>query len=102
MTAQQSDTDAGPARLYRDLLEAWNRRDAAGMAALFAHDGSLVGFDGSQVDGGPPAVAAHLAPIFASHATPAYVGKIRELRAFAPRRASCAPLRAWCRMAAAI
>jgi len=64
---QQGDTGAGPARLYRDLLEAWNRRDAAGMAALFAHDGSLVGFDGSQVDGGPPAVESHLAPIFVSH-----------------------------------
>ncbi len=85
MTAQQSDTDAGPARLYRDLLEAWNRRDAAGMAALFAHDGSLVGFDGSQVDGGPPAVAAHLAPIFARHATPAYVGTVREVRTLAPK-----------------
>ena len=84
MIEQQGDTGAGPARLYRDLLEAWNRRDAAGMAALFAHDGSLVGFDGSQVDGGPPAVAAHLAPIFARHATPSYVGKIRELRTLAP------------------
>ena len=83
---QQGDhRSPGPARLYRDLLDAWNRRDAAGMAALFAHDGSLVGFDGSQVDGGPPAVAAHLAPIFASHATPAYVGKVREVRTLAPK-----------------
>ena len=40
----------------------------------------MVGFDGSQVDGGPPAVAAHLAPIFVSHATPAYVGTVREVR----------------------
>ena len=47
-------------------FDAWNRRDAAGMAALFSHDGSLVGFDGSQIDGGPQAVAAHLGPIFAS------------------------------------
>ena len=84
MIEQQGDMDAGPARLYRALLDAWNRRDAAGMAALFTHDGSLVGFDGSQVDGGPPAVAAHLAPIFASHATPSYVGAVREVRALAP------------------
>src|SRR5688572_4769705 len=55
------------------------------MAALFTHDGSLVGFDGSQIDGGPSAVAAHLTPIFASHATPAYVGKVREVRELAPR-----------------
>ena len=42
MIEQQGDMDAGPARLYRALLDAWNRRDAAGMAALFTHDGSLV------------------------------------------------------------
>ena len=84
MTAQ-IDPDSGPARLYRDLLDAWNRRDAAGMAALFTHDGSLVGFDGSQIDGGPQTVEAHLTPIFSSHATPAYVGKLREVRELAPK-----------------
>jgi len=81
----QIDPDSGPARLYRDLLDAWNRRDAAGMAALFTHDGSLVGFDGSQIDGGPQTVEAHLTPIFSSHATPAYVGKLREVRELAPK-----------------
>jgi len=81
----QIDPDSGPARLYRDLLDAWNRRDAAGMAALFTHDGSLVGFDGSQIDGGPKAVESHLTPIFSSHATPAYVGKLREVRELAPK-----------------
>ena len=30
--------------LYRDLIERWNERDAAGMAALFADDGESVGF----------------------------------------------------------
>jgi methyltransferase (TIGR00027 family)/uncharacterized protein (TIGR02246 family) len=80
-----SDSESGPARLYRDLLDAWNRRDAAGMAALFTHDGSLVGFDGSQIDGGPAAVEAHLAPVFASHATPAYVGRVREVRDLASK-----------------
>jgi len=84
VTAHQSDSEAGPERLYRDLLDAWNRRDAAGMAALFAHDGGLIGFDGSQIDGGPPAVAAHLTPIFTSHATPAYIAAVREVRALAP------------------
>ena len=85
MTTTPIDPDSGPARLYRDLLDAWNRRDAAGMAALFTHDGSLVGFDGSQIDGGPQAVESHLTPIFASHATPAYVGKLREVRELAPK-----------------
>ena len=85
MATTHFEPDSGPARLYRDLLDAWNRRDAAGMAALFTHDGSLVGFDGSQIDGGAAAVEAHLAPIFASHVTPAYVGKVREVRELAPK-----------------
>ena len=85
MTTEPIDPDSGPARLYRDLLDTWNRRDAAGMAALFTHDGSLVGFDGSQIDGGPKAVEAHLAPIFGSHATPTYVGRVREVRELAPK-----------------
>src|SRR6187402_151683 len=87
MSAERPDRqqESGPARLYRDLLDAWNRRDAAGMAALFTHDGSLVGFDGSQIDGGPRAVESHLSPIFARHATPAYVGKVREVRELAPK-----------------
>jgi methyltransferase (TIGR00027 family)/uncharacterized protein (TIGR02246 family) len=85
VTTTPIDADSGPARLYRDLLDAWNRRDAAGMAALFTHDGSLVGFDGSQIDGGPKEVEAHLAPIFASHPTAAYIGKLREVRALAPK-----------------
>ena len=84
MTTVQNNPESGPARLYRDLLDAWNRRDAAGMAALFTHDGSLVGFDGSQIDGGPQAVASHLGPIFGSHATPACIGKVREVRSLAP------------------
>lgn len=64
--------------LYEELLDAWNRRDAQGYAALFAPDGALVGFDGSQVPGSE--VEGHLAPIFADHPTASYVWKIREVR----------------------
>jgi uncharacterized protein (TIGR02246 family) len=70
-------------RLYEDILLTWNQRDAAGMAALFADDGSLVGFDGSQVDS-RSAIDQHLRPIFADHPTAAFVAKIRELRDLAP------------------
>ncbi|HEX6608717.1 MAG TPA: SgcJ/EcaC family oxidoreductase [Chloroflexia bacterium] len=69
--------------LYAALLEQWNRRDAAGMAALFAEAGHLVGYDGSVVNG-RAAIAGHLAPIFADHPTPAYVGKVREVRFLTP------------------
>ncbi|MFV2178252.1 SgcJ/EcaC family oxidoreductase [Actinomadura sp. LOL_016] len=65
--------------LYEELLTAWNRRDARGYAALFAPDGALVGFDGSQEPGS--AVEDHLAPIFADHPTASYVWKVGEVRA---------------------
>lgn len=32
--------------LHCNVLSRWNERDAAGYAALFAVDGSMVGFDG--------------------------------------------------------
>jgi uncharacterized protein (TIGR02246 family) len=37
--------------LYHALLDAWNRHDAVGYAALFADDGYVVGFDGSEMKG---------------------------------------------------
>jgi uncharacterized protein (TIGR02246 family) len=65
--------------LYEQILIAWNQRDAAAMAAGFEPDGNLIGFDGSQVDS-RTAIEAHLRPIFASHPTPPYVAKVREIR----------------------
>lgn len=75
--------DAKVLALYRKLLAHWNRRDAAGMAALFAVDGHIVGFDGSSVNG-RAAIEQHLAPIFAQHPTPAYVAKLRGIRGVGP------------------
>jgi uncharacterized protein (TIGR02246 family) len=68
--------------LYRRLVEAWNPRSAAEFGELFADDGLLVGFDGSQVPGGE--VATHLEPIFADHPTARYVAKVRQVRVLAP------------------
>lgn len=76
----RSETEASLIRLYEALLAAWNRRDAAGMARLYAAQGSQVGFDGSVANGAHE-IEAHLAPIFANHPTPAFVGKVREVRA---------------------
>lgn len=66
-------------RLYQDLLDAWNRRDAAAYARLFRSTGSIVGFDGS-VANGREEIEAHLTPIFTHHPTARYVGKVREVR----------------------
>jgi uncharacterized protein (TIGR02246 family) len=65
--------------LYEALLDAWNRRDATGMAALYGATGSQVGFDGSIANGADE-IEAHLTPIFANHPTAKFVTKIREVR----------------------
>ena len=66
--------------LYEQLLAAWNRRDAQAMADLFAAHGSMVGFDGTTIDGGPLQIEAHLAPIFRDHPTSNYVSKVSWIR----------------------
>ncbi|OLE27803.1 MAG: DUF4440 domain-containing protein [Actinobacteria bacterium 13_1_20CM_3_71_11] len=68
--------------LHADLLDAWNRRDAHAFAAIFAPDGLMVGFDGSQVPAGQ--IIDHLTPIFADHPTAAYVTKVRRVRPLGP------------------
>ena len=68
--------------VYTRLLEAWNRRSADDFAWLFAYDGNVVGFDGSQMDG-RSAIRSALTGIFEDHPTAAYVAKIREVRALA-------------------
>lgn len=85
-------TTSGPAdeqdvrSLYRGMLESWNRRDAAGIGALFAEDGNLVGFDGSPINGRGE-IESQMGTIFADHQTAAYVGKVREVRFLAPEAA---------------
>jgi len=66
-------------KLYKELLDSWNRQDAKGMASLFAIDGSSVGFDGSQMNG-KIQIESEIGQIFGSHQTASYVGKIREIR----------------------
>jgi uncharacterized protein (TIGR02246 family) len=65
--------------LYTALLDAWNDRDAQAYARCFVEEGSIVGFDGSMVDG-RDAIERHLSEIFGGHATPAYVSKILDVR----------------------
>jgi uncharacterized protein (TIGR02246 family) len=77
-TAQSRDADDIGA-LYQQLLDGWNERDAAAYAALFAEDASVIGFDGSQMNGRAE-IAAQIGQIFADHPTSRYVGKIREVR----------------------
>lgn len=69
--------------LYASLLRCWNERDAAGFAALFTADGSVVGFDGSPMNRRSE-IEVTLAAIFSHHPTATYVGKVREVRMLRP------------------
>ena len=82
MSAQSRDA-TNISALYQQLLESWNQRNATTFAGLFAEDASVVGFDGSQMNGRAE-IATEIGRIFADHPTSRYVGKIREVRLLAP------------------
>jgi uncharacterized protein (TIGR02246 family) len=56
------------------------------MAALFAEEGEVIGFDGSQMSG-PAEIAAVLQQIFADHPTPTYVATVRSVGLLSPETA---------------
>jgi uncharacterized protein (TIGR02246 family) len=77
--SSNSAADRDTRELYRQLLEAWDKRNARDFALLFAPDGSIVGFDGTQVFG-QMQIGAHLSEIFSHHQTARYVSIVREVR----------------------
>lgn len=73
--------------LYQRLINAWNKRDASGMAELFMDEGEMIGFDGSLASGNN-GVFTHLEPIFASYPTPPFVSKIKDIRSLGSANAA--------------
>jgi uncharacterized protein (TIGR02246 family) len=71
--------DAQIRALYAEFLDAWNRRSGAGVAAGFADDGDIVGFDGTHHNG-RLTIASDLRRVFGSTPTAAYIGLIRSVR----------------------
>jgi len=65
--------------LYARMIEAWDRRNARDFALQFASDASLIGFDGSQVNGQLD-IGAHVTEVFTHHQTPCYVTLVRDVR----------------------
>jgi uncharacterized protein (TIGR02246 family) len=65
--------------LYQGLLQQWNKRNAAGMTGLFATNGSLIGFDGSQLNGRPE-IYTVLDEIFANFPTAAYISIVKDVK----------------------
>ncbi|MEH7502170.1 SgcJ/EcaC family oxidoreductase [Neobacillus drentensis] len=65
--------------IYTQLLDAWNERNAEGMAELYSEDGESIGFDGSQSIGRQE-IFSHLKPIFEHHLTARFVSKVKDVR----------------------
>ena len=77
--------DAQIRALYASFLDGWNRRSGAAVAAGFADDGDIIGFDGTH-HRGRLSIAADLRQVFGSHQTPAYVAVVRSVRPVAAGR----------------
>jgi len=75
----RGDDQAAVFRLYEDLIAGWNTRNGQTMAAPFADDAVVIGFDGSE-QSGRDAIAAEMERIFADHETAPYVAKVKSLR----------------------
>ena len=65
--------------LYQKLIDAWNNRDAEGMADQFSEQGMQIGFDGSHVVG-KAEILSHVKPIFENHPTAPFVTKVKSIR----------------------
>ena len=74
-----ADAASATRELYQRLIQAWNKRNARDYALAFASTGSIVGFDGSQVNG-QMEIGAYVSEIFSHHQTAAYVTIVREVR----------------------
>jgi uncharacterized protein (TIGR02246 family) len=75
--------EAAVARLYEAVISGWNEHDGDAFAAPFAADGTVIGFDGSEIDG-RDAIASEMTQIFADHETAPYVAKVKSLRLLSP------------------
>lgn len=86
--ASQNDTFTATdiRELYQQLLESWNKRNAAAFAALFDPEGIAVGFDGTTHQG-RGGIEADLSHIFTQHQTPAYVAIVKAVRSVTPELA---------------
>ncbi|HET9465644.1 MAG TPA: SgcJ/EcaC family oxidoreductase [Gemmatimonadales bacterium] len=68
---------------FRELLAAWNSRQANVFASLFSETALVIGYDGSQMTGRAE-VESSLQAIFSHHETAAYVSKVRSVRQLGP------------------
>jgi uncharacterized protein (TIGR02246 family) len=79
VTKPVSSEETAVRLIYHNLLQAWNNADAKAYAGLFAKEGNIIGFDGSQANTRDE-IEAHLSAVFTNHKTGKYVSIVREVR----------------------
>src|SRR5262245_23373691 len=82
-TANMHSAEIEVYTLYHQLLDSWNERDTVKMATLYTEDASVIGFDGSQMNG-RDTIQTTIQQIFDDHQTATYIGKVREVRFLTP------------------
>ena len=65
--------------IYEQLIDTWNQTDSKAFAGLFAKDGNIIGFDGSQANGRDE-IYKHLSGIFNDHKPARFVTIVQEIR----------------------
>ena len=71
--------EASVESIYQQLITSWNETDSKAFAELFAEDGSIVGFDGSQANSREE-IYKHLKGIFTDHKPARFVTIVEEIR----------------------
>lgn len=74
-----SETQTEILALYQLVLQQWNKRNAATMTGMFAANGILIGFDGSQLNGRAE-IYAVLDEIFTNFPTAAYISIVKDVK----------------------
>jgi uncharacterized protein (TIGR02246 family) len=69
--------------IYDQLIDSWNSQDAEAYAQLFADDGHVVGFDGSEMQGRDD-IRKQLEQIFRDHHVASYVTIVRSVKQWSP------------------
>jgi len=69
--------------LYQKLLRSWNNNNAEEFASIFAMEGNVIGFDGSQMNGREE-INKQIRGIFQNHKVSSYISIVREIRPLSP------------------
>jgi uncharacterized protein (TIGR02246 family) len=75
---------AGLEKAATDFVTAYNKKDAAAIAALFTEDGEMCGLTGDDLTSGRDQIKAHYEEVFAEDDVPSLAIEVKSVRLVAP------------------